>query len=171
MKYLPLLFAILINSADALEYRAFCSGNRGRVAVSLYSSKDRLYMRYNNLMGSDDFPLYEGVVTKLTLPVIKIAQEELGSLDQEVLVSWPIEKCDFSDKDPLIMRCGGEAKFHLPEGTNLTSYNFSTSRVKEDDLTNSFDIFKIRWGVDSPDFHHSLAMPFNPAYCQASLKR
>ncbi|AUN97884.1 hypothetical protein DOM21_11860 [Bacteriovorax stolpii] len=171
MKFLSLLFVFLINTSHALEYRAFCSGNRGKVAISFYSSKDRLYLRYNNLMGADDFPLYEGVVTKLTLPVIKIAEEELSSLDQEVLVSWPIEKCDFNDKDPLIMQCGGEAQFHLPLNTNLTSYTLITSRVKEESLTNVFDMFKIRWGIDSPDFHHSLALPFDPKLCQASLKR
>lgn len=171
MKVLSLLFIFLINTAHALEYRAFCSGNRGKVAVSIYSGQGRLYMRYNNVMGADDFPLYEGVVTKLTLPVIKIAQEDLASLDQEVLVSWPLEKCEFSDKDDLIMECGGEATFHRPENTGLTSYTFITSRIKEEGLKNTFDIFKIRWGVDSSDFHHSLALPFNPAMCQASLKR
>lgn len=171
MKFLSLLFVLLINTSYALEYRAFCSGNRGRVAISLYSNNDRLYLRYNNVMGADDFPLYEGIVTKLTLPVIKIAQVDLASLDQEVLVSWPLEKCQFSDQDAMIMQCGGEATFHLPKNTNLTSYTLITSRVKEESLTNSFDIFKIRWGVDSPDFHHSLALPFDPTRCQGSLKR
>lgn len=171
MKYLCLLFLTFAMNANALEYRAYCAGNRGKVGISIYSNKDRIYLRYNNAMGSDDFPLYEGVVTKLTLPVIDIARDQLASLDQEVLVSWPVENCEFNDKDPLIMQCGGKAEFHYPQNTNLTSYTFITSRVTEENLTDVFKIFKIRWGIDSPDFHHSLAMPFDPKMCTAKLIR
>ena len=171
MKLISFLLLTLTFSAHALEYKAYCSGNRGKVAISVYSSNNRIYLRYNNAMGSDDFPLFEGVVTKLTLPVIDIARDQLSSLDEEVLVSWPIEKCEFNDNDPLIMQCGGRAEFHYPKNTNLTSYTFITSRVTEESLTNVFNIFKIRWGIDSPDFHHSLAMPFDPNLCQAKLTR
>lgn len=167
---LTLLTLFSFSSAEALEYRAFCSGNRGKVALSIYSSNKRIYVRYNNAMGADDFPLYEGVVTKLAMPVIKIAEEQLASLDQEVIVSWPQENCQFNSKDPLIMQCGGEAIFHYPTNTNLNSYTFITSRVTEESLTNKFESFKVRWGIDSPDFHHSLAMPFDLKLCQASLK-
>lgn len=165
-----LIILLSINTASSFEYRAFCSGNRGKVALSIFSSNQRIYVKYNNAMGADDFPLYEGVVTKLALPVIKIAEEQLASLDYEVMVSWPINNCEFNENDPLIMQCGGVAKFHYPTNTNLTSYTFITSRVTEQSLTNKFESFKVRWGIDSPDFHHSLAMPFDPGLCQASLK-
>ncbi len=170
MMVTALLSLLTTTSALALEYRAFCSGNRGKVALSVYSSNQRIYVRYNNAMGADDFPLYEGVVTKLALPVIKIAEEQLASLDQEVIVSWPVGNCEFNSNDPLIMQCGGPAEFHYPTNTNLTSYTFITSRVTEQSLTSKFESFKVRWGIDSPDFHHSLAMPFDPKLCQATLK-
>ncbi len=171
MKLSSLLLTLLLSTNSyALEYRAACSGNRGKVSVQMYTSGERLYMQYSNAMGSDDFPLFEGVVTKLALPVIKIAQEELAELDQHVLVSWDLNKCRFNPKEPLIMDCGGEGVFHFPINSNLKSYTLITSKVTEESLTSKYDIFKIRWGIDSPDFHHSLALPFDPSTCKATLK-
>ena len=127
-------------------------------------------MQYNNAMGAEDFPLYEGVVTKLVLPVIKIAQEDLSGLGEQVLVSWDLSQCQFNQADPLIMQCNGEGTFLFPIKSNLKSYTFITSRVTETGLNSKYDIFKIRWGVDSSDFHHALAMPFDPSMCSADLK-
>lgn len=166
---LPLLLLVTTN-AYALVYRATCSGNRGRVSIQVYSSGDKLYMQYSNAMGSDDFPLFEGVVTKLALPYIKIAQKELAGLDQQVLVSWDLSQCKFNAKDPLIMQCDGEGTFQFPTDSNLKSYTFITSRVTEESLTSKYEIFKIRWGIDSSDFHHSIALPFDPSLCKATLK-
>ncbi|MBC7715063.1 MAG: hypothetical protein H7177_17080 [Rhizobacter sp.] len=170
MKLLLPLVLFFMTSAHALEYRAACSGNRGNVSVQMYSKDDRFYMLYSNAMGSDDFPLFEGVVTKLALPVIKIAQEELASLDEQVLVSWPLSQCKFNQKDPLILQCDGEGTFLFPKDSTLKSYTFITSHVTEESLTSKYGIFKIRWGVDSSDFHHSLALPFDPTLCKATLK-
>lgn len=154
----------------ALEYRAACSGNRGKVSVQMYTSSGRLYMQYSNATGADDFPLYEGVVTKLTLPIIKIAQDDLANLDNQVLVSWPLDQCKFNLKEPLIMDCNGVGIFHFPLNANLSSTTLITSKVTEESLTNKYEIFKIRWGIDDQDFHHSLALPFDPAQCKALLK-
>lgn len=170
MKFLPLLLLFITTNSYALIYRAACSGNRGKVSVQMYSSGERMYMQYSNAMGANDFPLYEGVVTKNTLPVIKIAQDELGALDEHVLVSWELDKCRFNAKEPLIMDCGGEGTFHFPTNTNLKSYTLITSKVTEESLTSKYEIFKIRWGIDGTDFHHSLALPFDPSMCKASLK-
>lgn len=170
MKSLLLLATLLIHSAYALEYRATCTGNRGQVTVQMYSNSERLFMQYSNEMGAANFPLFEGVVTKLTLPVIQIAQDDLGSLDQRVLVSWPLNRCKFNQKDPLVMQCDGEGTFHFPKESNLISYTLITSRVVEESLTNKFEVFKIRWGIDSSDFHHSVAMPFDQSLCKATLK-
>lgn len=169
-KLLIPLLVLFTTSTHALEYRAACSGNRGKVSVQIYSKADRLYMLYSNAMGSLDFPLFEGVVTRMALPVIDIAKEQLSALDEQVLVSWELSKCNFSAKDPLVIECGGLGTIHYPAGTDLKSYTFITSRVTEESLTNKFEIFKIRWGIDSPDFHHSLAMPFDPKACAATLK-
>ncbi len=166
-----LLFSILMAPRSfALEYRAACSGNRGKVSVQIYSSGERLYMQYSNAMGAMDFPLYEGVVTRMALPVIKIAEEELAELDEQVLVSWELNKCRFNAKAPLIMECGGEGTFHFPLNSDFKSYTLITSKVTEESLTSKYETFKIRWGIDTPGFHHSLAMPFDPAGCRATLK-
>lgn len=170
MKLLTLLTLIFTTNTYALEYRATCSGNRGKVSLQMYSSSGRLYMQYSNVMGADDFPLFEGVVTKLALPVIEMAKTDLAELDEHVLVSWDLNKCRFNPKDTLIMECGGEGTFHFPLNSNLLSYTLITSRVTEESLTSKFEIFKIRWGIDSPGFHHSLALPFDPATCKATLR-
>ncbi|MBC7537682.1 MAG: hypothetical protein H7281_02585 [Bacteriovorax sp.] len=169
MKYLSLVsFIFLIsNSAFALIYRAQCTGNRGGVAVSIYTSKDKLFMRYSNVLGAQDFPFYEGSVSKLAMPFIKIAQTELASIDHEVLLSWPVEKCTFSTANPLLMECNGAATFIIPEKSELKSFTFFTSIIKEDSLTSSYEIFKIRWGIEGLDYHHSIGMPFDPKLCQA----
>ena len=170
MKALILFFLFMTSKAYSLEYRAACTGNRGKVSVQMYSNKGRLYMQYSNATGADDFPLYEGVVTKLTLPIIKIAQDDLALLDYQVLVSWPLDQCKFNSKEPLIMDCNGIGQFHFPLNSNLSSTTLITSKVTEESLSNKYEIFKMRWGIDGPDFHHSLALPFDPSQCQARLK-
>lgn len=170
MKLFTILLLLVTKNSFAITYRSICAGNRGKVSVQMYSSGDRLYLQYSNSMGSNDFPLYEGVVTKLTLPVIQISQDELGALDEQVLVSWELSKCRFNPKEPLIMDCAGEGTFHFPANTNLKSYTLITSKVTEESLTSKYETIKIRWGIDSPDFHHSIAMPFDPSMCKATLK-
>lgn len=170
MKLLTFFLLFITTKSYALEYRAACSGNRGKVSVQMYSSGGRLYMQYSNAMGADDFPLYEGVVTKLAMPVIKMAQDELANLDDRVLVSWPLDQCRFNSNEPLIMDCNGVGLFHFPLNTNLSSTTLITSKVTEVSLTNKYEIFKIRWGIDGQDLHHSLALPFDPAQCMAQLK-
>ncbi len=169
---LALFFTLLIESSfAAISYNLFCSGNRGRVSISAYSSNERLYVQYSNALGAIDFPLYEGVVTKSTIPYVKIAEKELASLDYDVLLSWPIFECEFSPTDPLLMKCGGAATFHRPENSPLQSLSFSTAHLFEEGLSNTFKTFRVRWGLVGENFHHFLALPFDPKQCQASLKR
>lgn len=158
-------------ASDGLSYQLYCSGNRGRVAISVYTSGDRLFVRYNNSLGAVDFPLYEGVVTRATIPYVNIAEKELASLDYEVLVSWPVSSCEFKDQDPLLMGCGGESIMHLPKNSPVQSQSFKTAHLIEEQISNTFNIFRIRWGLVGENFHHFLAMPFDPAQCQARLKR
>lgn len=171
MKFLTTIFTLILfsNNASALTYRFQCVGNRGGVSVAIYSSKDqkRLFMNYNNSLGAKDFPFYEGTVSKLSMPFIQIAEKELASIDYQALLSWPIEKCTFNKETPLLVECNGAATFVIPEKSSLESYTLSTSTIREESLTSSYDIFKIRWGIEGKDFHHSIAMPFDPKSCQA----
>ncbi len=155
----------------AVSYQLSCSGNRGRVSVTAYTAADRLYVLYNNALGAIDFPLYEGVVTRAALTYVKIAEQELSSLDYEVLLSWPINECEFKSTDPLLMKCGGSATIHRPENTPVKSFSFSTAHLTEAGLDNTFNTFRIRWGLMGENFHHFLALPFDPKHCQASLKQ
>lgn len=173
MKIFILLFLIIGTTATsqaALSYSLYCSGNRGRVAVAAYTRENRLYVQYSNALGAADFPLYEGIVTRTTIPYVNIAEKELASLDYEVLVSWPMEKCEFNGHDSDLMRCGGEAQFHHPQNSPVQSISFSTAKVTEEGLSGTFRIFKIRWGLVGENFHHFLALPFDPTKCQTSLK-
>lgn len=174
MKGISLIAVILmtISSANAaLSYNLYCSGNRGRVAIAAYTRNDRLYVQYSNALGAADFPLYEGIVTRSTIPYVNIAEKELASLDYEVLVSWPLEKCEFHETDSDLMRCGGEAQFHHPQNSPVQSISFSTAKVTEEGLSATYQIFKIRWGLVGENFHHFLALPFDPTKCRTSLKK
>ena len=168
MKFFIFLY-ILSFPAWSKNYKAFCSGNRGQVAISMATYKNRLYVSYSNFLGAKDFPLYEGVVTRMTYPFLKIADEELITLEHEVQVSWPMENCQFSSHTPALMKCSGEAIFHIPKNSMLRSYTFGTSFIREESLTETYDIFKVRWGIEGEYFHHHIAMPFDPKLCSAEL--
>lgn len=172
MKILTLLCSLLfLSSSYALTYRAECIGNGGKAAVSLYSSENKLFMRYSNSRGALDFPFYEGSVTLATLPFIKIAEKELSSIDQEVQLFWPLDKCTFNEANPLLMTCNGPATFLLPENSKLQSYTLITAMDREESLSYSYSIFKIRWGIEGEDFHHSIMLPFDPKNCQSEYKK
>ncbi len=173
MRMALLFFLLLVLSTPvfALSYRAQCIGNGGRVAVAIYTSQDKIFMRYSNSLGSADFPFYEGLVTKNSMPFIKIAEKELSSIDHEAIVSWPVEKCKFNEETPLLMSCDGAATFIQPEKSKLESYTLITSMTKESALSYSYDIFKIRWGIEGEDFHHSILMPFDPNNCQVDYNK
>ncbi len=168
MKHILFLAALIISSQSyALTYRAQCIGNGGKLAVAFYSSNDKLFMRYSNSRGAVDFPFYEGTVTQASMPFVKIAEKELSSIDQEVSLSWPLSKCTFNEETPLLMSCDGPATFTIPENSKLESYTLTTTMTREESLSYSYDIFKIRWGIEGENFHHSLALPFDPKNCQA----
>lgn len=165
-----LLFLFLILNAEnslALSYRAQCIANRGNVFFALFTKENKLFVKYNNAMGASNFPVYEGTVTKSTVPYLNIAFDELSSIDYELLLSWPVEKCSFSSINNFLVECNGPATFILPRESGLQSFNISTSVIKENSLSATYDIFKMRLGIEGKDFHHSIAMPFDPRFCQA----
>jgi hypothetical protein len=124
-------------------------------------------MKYGNARGAVDFPFYEGTVTKASLPFIKMAETELSEIDQEITVTWPVEKCTFSEETPLLMNCNGAGTFILPEKTKLETYTLTTTKTVEESLTYSYETFKVRWGVEGENLHHSIVMPFDPKNCMA----
>jgi len=171
MKYLAFVLVVLSMNAHALSYKAQCIGNGGKMAIHLYTDKDKLVLKYDNARGAEDFPFYEGSVTKAGLPFIQLAEKELSEIDQEVMVTWPIEKCTFNVENPLLMTCNGAGTFLLPEKTKLETYTFMTTMTKEESLSWSFDILKIRWGIEGENLHHSIVMPFDPSKCIAEFKK
>jgi len=172
MRYFAFLIAAAMTmNAHALSYRAQCIGNGGKMAIVLYTDKDKLVMKYGNARGAVDFPFYEGTVTKAALPFIKMAEKELAEIDQEVTVTWPVEKCSFNEETPLLMSCNGAGTFLIPEKTKLETYTFMTAMSREDSLSYSYDIFKIRWGIEGENLHHSIVMPFDPKNCIAEFKK
>lgn len=171
MKVFALALIVFSMNAHALSYRAQCIGNGGKVSVVLYTHEGKLVMKYGNARGAVDFPFYEGTVTKAALPFIKMAEKELAEIDQEVTVTWPVEKCTFNEETPLLMSCNGAGTFILPEKTKLETYTFFTAMTKEESLSYSYDIFKIRWGIEGENLHHSIVMPFDPNRCMAEYKK
>jgi hypothetical protein len=155
----------------ATNYQLFCSSNRGRSALSIYTNNQRVYVSYQNSLGAIDFPLYEGVVTRATIPYVNIAEKELKDLDYEAVVSWPLPQCEFNEQNPMLMRCGGESLFHRPEGTALQSLGFSTNKVTEEGVSNVYEMVKIRWQIQGADFLHFLGLTFDPSQCQVRYKK
>jgi hypothetical protein len=162
-----ILFAVLLPTLAQAEYQFFCVGNRGQVALSAHTYKGEFFLRYSNAMGRDDFPFYEGTVSKFAMPYIREAEKELSVIDQEAVVKWPAEKCEISKENPLMFQCNGEGTFTSENHSHLKSFTFSSAMVTETNMTNSYEIFKIRWSIDTVNFHHSLAFPFDPKSCSA----
>lgn len=157
----------VFSTAQASSYRAQCIGNGGKLSLVFYTNGDKLVMKYGNARGAADFPFYEGTVTKSSMPFIKMAEQELSEIDQEITVTWPVDKCSFSEETPLLMNCNGAGTFILPEKTKLETYTLTTTKTVEESLTYSYETFKVRWGVEGENLHHSIVMPFDPKNCMA----
>lgn len=160
---LLLSFLISTNLFAADNYRLFCQGNRGKVTVSFEKIENKLRFTYRNIEGKKDFPFYEGVVTEQTMPYIKYAQKELNVIDDKLVYEWNIEQCKISSDDARVIGCDGEAK--LIEPAKIKSYDFFTSSTKEKSPTFTYDIFKVRVGLDSESMHYLITMPFDPSQC------
>lgn len=166
MKFITLT-SLLFSTLAHAEFQFYCVGNRGQVALTAHTYKGEFILRYSNAMGKKDFPFYEGTITKLALPYIREAEKELDVLDHEVIVKWPAEKCQIDKENPLMFQCNGEGKFSDPAHAHLKSYTLTSAIVTETNMSASYEIFKIRWGIDTENFHHSLAFPFDPKNCGA----
>lgn len=170
MKYLFGFLALISLQAHATDFQAVCTGNRGAVALNLFTRDERLVLRYLNQAGSDDFPIFEGIVTRRSLGYISMAEEELRELDQEVVVSWPIKKCQFNPEKPQLVSCDGEGLLQVPQGAKIKSLGFSTGIVKEERRTQVFESLKLRWTLEGEGLIHLIAMTFDPKACQFRLK-
>lgn len=170
MKYLFGFLVLFSAHASATDFQGVCTGNRGAVALSLFTRDERLFLRYLNQAGGEDFPIYEGIVTRRSLGYIALAEEELRELDQEVVVSWPIKACQFNPERPQLVSCDGEAQMHVPQGAKIKSLGFSTGIVTEERRTQMFESLKLRWTLEGEGLIHLLAMTFDPKACQFRLK-
>ncbi|HWU44689.1 MAG TPA: hypothetical protein VN132_14655 [Bdellovibrio sp.] len=167
--YRAILFfipVIVFNSSALASYKADCFANDGRIQVEISISNGRLYLNYSNYLGAVDFPLFEGVVTKGLLPLIKIAEKDLSGIDHELRVSWPLESCHFHETEAFIMGCQGKAQIHSPKKIDLAFYSLSANVVTEQTLDQTYKIYKLRWGVQGPGNYHFISMTFDPETCR-----
>jgi hypothetical protein len=166
MKKLLLATLLISQSAFAdVTYQLYCTGNRGKVAVLIEKIESKIRFTYTNIEGKNDFPIYEGVVTPSSMPFIKMAQKELSVIDNKLILEWNIEQCNKPTDNSKIISCDGEAKLIFPEKAKIKSFDFFTSVVEEKTPTFTYEIFKIRLGLDSENMHYLATMPFDPSNC------
>jgi hypothetical protein len=167
MKTMLSLF-LLLNSTFSFadnEFQLFCGGNRGKVSIFFEQVKNKIRFTYTNTEGQKDFPIYEGVVTPQTLPFIKLAQKELSKIDTKLVIEWNIEQCKQPTDDPMIFACDGEAQIVFPENIKIKSFDVFTGHLKEQTPTFTYEMIKLRLGLDSENLHYLVGMPFDPSQC------
>jgi hypothetical protein len=166
-KLLLLFFSfILFNFSWAKDiYRVVCSANRGQLGIEFKIDETTASFSYFNVKGGSQFPLYEGVVTKDSIPVINIALSDLKEINQKLVVEWKSEQCTFKNKNDFLFKCDGEGKVYGSQNTDLKSFILRSALSNETSFDYSYDVFKIRLGLDSANLHHSIVMPFNPKSC------
>ncbi len=142
-----------------------CIGNRGKVSVLFEMNSQTVRLIYNNQEGQKDFPIYDGAVTTQTLPFIDFAKTDLQEVDQRLVLEWPAGQCHQSDDDAMLIGCDGEAKNIYPENLSIKSYTFFTTKIAESSATQTYEMFKVRLGLDSENMHHHIGMQFNPQEC------
>ncbi len=170
MKKIFLFILFTIHHTYAFEtYQLQCSGNRGKVNVVIEKTENKIRFSYNNLDGKKDFPIYEGVVTLNSLPFINKAQKDLSIIDTKLVLEWNIDQCDLPTENPMIIACNGEVDIQFPKNSKLKSYNFFTSILSEKTPNFTYELLKVRLGLDTDQLHYLATMPFDPGHCQLTI--
>jgi len=170
MKKIFLFTLFTINISHAFEtYQLQCSGNRGKVNVVIEKTENKIRFTYNNLEGKKDFPLYDGIVTANTLPFIKAAQKDLALIDNKLVLEWNLDQCNLPNENPMIIACNGEVDVIFPKNSKLKSYDFYTSILSEKTPNFTYEMLKVRLGLDTDQMHYLTTMPFDPGHCQLSI--
>jgi len=170
MKYFIFLLFLFSNSAFALEkYQLLCNGNRGKVNVVIEKENEKVRFTYNNLEGKKDFPIYEGIVTASTLPFIKSAQKDLAIIDTKLVLEWDVDQCNLPTDNPMIIACNGEVDVTVPKNSKLKSNNFFTSILNEKTPNFTYEMLRIRLGLDTDKLHYLASFSFDPNHCQLTI--
>ena len=166
MKFIfPIILSLLSTAQASENYLLSCIGNRSKVSISIEKIQDKVRFTYLNTDGKKDFPLFEGVVTVNTFPILKSAQKDLSSIDSKLILEWNLEQCNKSISNPMIIECNGESKILFPLNSKLKSMRFFTSTTKEITPSFTYEVFKVRLGLDTENMHYLATMPFGPNYC------
>lgn len=170
MKKIFLVILISFNYSYAFEtYQLQCFGNRGKVNIVIEKTENKIRFTYNNLEGKKDFPIYDGVVTPNSLPFIKAAQKDLSIIDTKLVLEWNVEQCDMPTDNPMIITCNGEVDVQFPKNSKLKSFNFFTSIINEKTPRFTYEMLKVRLGLDTDQMHYLATMPFDPGHCQLNV--
>lgn len=159
------LMSLSIKSYSTENFQIFCQGNRGKVHLLIERNDSKIRLTYNNLDGKKDFPLYDGVVTLNSLPFIKMAEKELSLIDSKLVFEWNLEQCQKNNEDSYLVECNGEAELIYPLNLKIKSFDFFSSRTQEKTPHFTYEIYKVRLGLDSERMHYMASMPFDPSQC------
>lgn len=169
IKFITAIYFVF-NFAHAYEnYQLQCVGNRGKVNILIEKIENKIRFTYNNLEGKKDFPIYEGVVTANAIPFIKAAQKDLAIIDTKLIIEWNIDQCNLPTDNPMIIDCNGEVDVQFPKNSKLKSYHFFTSVLNEKTPNFTYEMLKVRLGLDTDEMHYLATMPFDPNRCQLSM--
>lgn len=177
------LFIIVLLAAPACltaySVKSFAAGQADLVlecgnsvsSVKIWTEGERLYFRMDDIVGFKNFPLYDGVVTPVMLPLINRGAEDLKEFDHQVLISWERSQCRFDRARPFLVDCSGRAKIHFPENTQITASGLGVTTERQEHFDLTADLVKFHLGLSTPvaNFtHYYLGFPFNRANCRSS---
>ena len=163
------MFFLLFFSAFVNANSITCSSYSSMARV--YTENGRVFLRLDDAIGHRNFPLYDGIVTPMQIPMIQRAEMDMKYFDQLVILSWEEKQCRFDSKRPFLMECNGRANIQSPEIKNLTSSTLSVSLEQQTRIDFSFERVKVNLGLDTvgSDYqHYFISFPFNKNNCAAN---
>ncbi len=140
----------------------------GHNSAKVWSKEGRVWFRFDDNLGFQNFPIYYGVVTLPMLPLIQRASKELAPFDGAMILSWEESKCQWSETNRLLVQCNGAGKLEFPEGTTFTNTGLSTSVESQERLDLKFGRVHFQLGIDTPKTnytHHFIDFAFDKERC------
>jgi hypothetical protein len=163
-----LLISFLLSTARAADFHISCNSSVNSVQV--YTQEDRVYFRFYDSLGFKDFPVFNGMVTPVSVPFITRGVRELAVFDGSMRLSWERKLCRYDESKPLLVMCEGSGRVEEPAGAAFTPTGMNTAVETQERLDLSFARLNFNVGLNTPsaDFmHYFLQFPFNKVNCTA----
>lgn len=139
--------------------------------ASIYAEDGRMHFNLENGGGFQNFPIYTGTVTPSLVPMIERGAKELAIFDQEVDISWPLEKCRVDPKRPYLVACDGQGTLESPQTKDFIATSMGTSTDAVQSLDVDAQVVNMNVGISTTgsDFmHYFISLPFDSQHCDVT---